>query len=190
MSRVEEEESAVKTPRPDSSRCTREIDWTTKHAFGGLPTLALVVAGIAVGRPLSAQTGPVCGHTAEDSLAVRRVAEGIVQADNRRDLDAVLGFYSPDAVLHPPGEPPVRGRAAIRPRYEALFSGFDPAIVPELESVELCGSMAVVSGRNGGILRGRDSEPDRALSDAFVMILGKAEGRWSISRLIWHPDRS
>lgn len=130
-----------------------------------------------------------CHASASDSVAVRRVAEGIVAADNARELSRVLLFYAPDAVLHPPGEPPVRGRDQIRPRYEGLFAGYDPEIVTSLEAIDLCGDLAVVSGRNGGVLRGRNSVPDRPLSDTFVMVLERVAGTWSIRRLIWHPDR-
>lgn len=134
-------------------------------------------------------TGQACRSTPEDSLAVRGVAEGIVAADNARDIDRVLGFYAPDAVLHPPGELAVQGRDWIAPRYVRLFADFDPAIVSELESVRVCGDLAVVAGRNGGALRGRGSVPDRRLSDAFVMVLKRVGEAWLITRLIWHSDR-
>jgi uncharacterized protein (TIGR02246 family) len=129
-----------------------------------------------------------CGHEAGDSLAAAEVAEGIIAADNNRDIDLVLGYYRTDAVLMPPGESTVRGRPSIRPRYEALFEQYDPAIVGRIDRVEICGDMAIISGRNGGWLRGRDDRPDRRLSDVYLMMLRFAEGRWRIARLIWHSD--
>lgn len=120
---------------------------------------------------------------------MRAVVEGIVAADNARDLERVLGYYRPDAVLHPPGEPPVSGKEAIMPRYEALFSGYDPAISTDVQSIRVCGTLAVAAGRNEGILRGRGDEEDLRLADAFVMVLTLDDGRWSISRLMWHADR-
>lgn len=137
--------------------------------------------------PLQAQD---CDPLPADRSAVQAVARGIIDADNSKDLEAVLSHYAPDAVLHPPDEPPVRGRADIRPRYVRLFESYDPAIVSEVHSVRICRSLAVVSGRNGGVLRGRGGNPDRELADQFVMILEKLEGAWKIVRLIWHGDRS
>jgi hypothetical protein len=56
-----------------------------------------------------------------DAPARRRlvaVANGIVDAGNRLDLDAVLAYQADDAVLMPPGESPVVGKISIRLRYE------------------------------------------------------------------------
>lgn len=136
-------------------------------------------------RGLGAQR---CAHAPADSLAVLEVAEGIIAADNARDIDRVLGYYRPDAHLLPPGESTVRGRADIRPRYVALFEQYDPAIVGDVQLVEICGDLAVVTGKNRGWLRGRDARPDRQLSDVYVMVLRLEARQWRIARLIWHSD--
>lgn len=158
------------------------------HAPRTLAVQALLLgAALCLSAPeLRAQR---CGHAAGDSLAVAEVGQGIIAADNSRDIDLVLGYYRPDAVLMPPGENPVQGRPSIRPRYEALFDQYDPAIVGQIGRVEICGDMAVVSGRNGGWLRGREGRPDRRLSDVYLMVLRFEEAHWRIARLIWHPDR-
>jgi uncharacterized protein (TIGR02246 family) len=119
---------------------------------------------------------------------VRAVAAAIIAADNARNLDSVLALYAPDAVLMPPGEEPVRGRDAIRPRYEALFRSFNPAIRSELDEVRVAGSLAFVSGRNTGDLRPREpAAAARRLNDLFVMVLAREPGgRWRIARQMWH----
>lgn len=125
-----------------------------------------------------------------DSLRVREVAEGILEADNARDLERVLGYYAPDAMLLPPGEGPVRGRDRIRPRYEALFGGFVPEIEGMIEELVVDGDLAYVRGRNGGRMRSLDGSDERELHDAYLMVLRRAtDGRWRITRLMWHPDR-
>jgi uncharacterized protein (TIGR02246 family) len=119
--------------------------------------------------------------------AVRAVATGIIDADNARDIERVMDTYAADAWLMPPGEAPVQGRAAIRPRYEALFEGFDPAIEGHLDEVCIMGSTAFVRGSNGGRLVGRGERPTRELHDVYVMLLKiDTDGRWRISHLIWH----
>jgi uncharacterized protein (TIGR02246 family) len=124
---------------------------------------------------------------APDDAAVRAVATGIVEADNARDVERVLGYYADDAVLLPPNEPPVKGKAAIRPRYEALFAGFDPAIEGRLDEVAVTGPSAFVRGHNGGRMTERGSGEHRPLDDDYVMLLRKgADGAWRISHLIWH----
>ena len=123
---------------------------------------------------------------ATDSAQLHAVATGIVQADNARYFEAVLRFYGDSAMLLPPGEPPVSGRRAIRPRYEALFKAFNPAINGEVDEIRVEGRQAWVRGRNGGWLRGING-PDRALHDVYLMLLRReADSVWRIQRLMWN----
>jgi len=129
---------------------------------------------------------PSCRPDAPGVREIRAVASGIVAADNRRDLQQVIDYYASDAVLLPPGEAPVAGRDKIRPRYEALFAAFTPAI--ELQIHEACAGadLGFVRGHNGGRLVSRASGESRSLDDAFIMMLRLDGGSWRISHLIWH----
>lgn len=131
-----------------------------------------------------------CNRDDDVTLAVRAAASGIVLADNARDADRVLSFYAPDAVLMPPNEEPVTGVTAIRPRYEQLFTNFDPAIETRIDEVCVSHDIAFVRGRNGGQLKGRGSNPSRTLDDTYFMVLHTDDqGKWKITHLIWHPSR-
>ena len=95
-------------------------------------------AALCLGAPeLGAQR---CGDEPGDSLAVAEVAHGTIASDNSRDIDLVLSYYRPDAVLMPPGKSAVRGRPSIRPRYEALFEQYDPAIVGQIDRTRSAGT--------------------------------------------------
>jgi len=144
----------------------------------------LVVAAL-IGIPPRALGGQRAASAAD---SVRAVAEGIIAADNARDLGRVLRLYADDAVLLPPNENPVTGRTAIRPRYETLFRTMMPAIKSELSEVEVGGDWAFVRGRNTGTMRPISGGPERQLNDVFLMVLRRAaDGEWRIARLIWHP---
>ena len=118
---------------------------------------------------------------------VRAVARGIIDADNARSIERVLGYYAEYAVLLPPNEPPVLGRQAIRPRYETLFSSFRPEIVAQVDQVCVSEHLAFVRGHNGGRLLSPDGGKDRMLDDAFFMLLRRgSDGAWQISHLMWH----
>ena len=146
--------------------------------------LALVAA--LAGGPVSRG----CSNDGAEARAAGAVAAGIIDADNARDLDRVLAFYAPDAILMPPGEPPVVGRDAIRPRYEALFQQFDPAIEARVDEVCAGGAFAFVRGHNGGRLKARGAGESRALDDVYLMLLRReADGAWRISHLMWHRAR-
>jgi ketosteroid isomerase-like protein len=128
-----------------------------------------------------------CQSEGAAAMAVRRVAEGIVAADNGRDIERVRSSYAPDAILLPPSEAPVRGWDAIRPRYDALFSAFSPAIEGHIDEVCVSGAIAYVRGRNGGRLAARGQALGRALDDAYLMLLRRGDGgRWEITHLMWH----
>lgn len=85
-------------------------------------TTSLVAALLAV-QAVGAG-GPDCRQESPAGREVLAVASGIVEADNARDLERVLGYYAADAVFMPPGEGAVAGLAAIRPRYVSLFEAF------------------------------------------------------------------
>jgi uncharacterized protein (TIGR02246 family) len=142
--------------------------------------VGLVLVGVLAGAPLHGQAGT-------DSARVYAVAAGIVAADNETALERVLAYYADDAVLMPPNSQPVRDTTAIRPRYEALFRDYRPAIESIIDEVVVRGDLAIVRGRNGGWLRGRTGVADRPLNDVYLMVLRRSgDGEWRITRLIWH----
>ena len=122
-----------------------------------------------------------------DTGAARQAANAIVAADNAGDLEGVLACYTPDAVLQPPGEDVVRGREAIKARYETLFTTFAPQIELRIDDVSAQGALAFVRGHNGGVLRPKAGGAPRTLDDNFVMLLQCDVDRWRISHLMWQP---
>lgn len=149
----------------------------------------LLLATLGASQPSGAPA--VCQPDAAPVQAVRAVAEGIVDADNARDLERVRSSYAPDAILLPPNDAPVQGWDAIRPRYEALFSAFAPAIEGHIDEVCVSGALAYVRGRNGGRFAPREQGTARTLNDTYLMLLRRdARGRWQISHLMWHPAAS
>jgi len=130
----------------------------------------------------------VCDPGADPVRAVRAVATGIVDADNEGDLARVLDHYAEDAVLMPPGEDPVVGRARIRPRYEELFASFRPSIESHVDEACVSGSLAFVRGRTEGRMVPKEPGEARSVDDAYLMLLRKGDdGAWRISHLMWHP---
>lgn len=149
---------------------------------GLLLLVALMSANVDASPPAQE-----CRPDAVGVRDIRAVAMGIVAADNRRDIDRVLAYYSPQAVLLPPGEAAVVGRDRIRPRYEALFAAFAPEIEAQVEEACVASGLGFVRGRNGGRLVPRAPGEPRALDDAYIMLLRLEEdGVWRISHLMWH----
>ena len=139
------------------------------------------------GAVASAATRSACKPGAEEARQARAVAIGIIEADNRRDIERVLRYYAADAVLMPPGEGPVTGREAIRPRYEEMFSAYDPQIEARVDEACAADGLAFVRGHNGGRLVPRKGGEVRELDDAYLMVLRREpDGEWRISHLMWH----
>jgi uncharacterized protein (TIGR02246 family) len=108
------------------------------------------------------------------------------EADNARAIEKVLAFYAPDAVLLPPGQPLVVGRAAIRPRYEALFAASTPALVARVDEACASGALGFMRGHNRGRLASRSGGRDEVVDDTYLMLLVRgADGTWRITHLMW-----
>ncbi len=148
--------------------------------------LALVVIVTLIGCK---QTNEV--DTEAEIKRVESVAHGLMAADNDRDVGRVMELYSADAILMPPGESPVEGIDALRPRYEQFFRTHDTSLAFEIEETALAGNIAFVRGRTLGKIRNRDAGTEQSINDVFLMILRRSEeGNWQISRLMFHPGTS
>ena len=145
-----------------------------------------MMRSLAIVLGLAATAAPALACDA-DSPGARAVAEGIVEADNTRDIGRVLAYYADDAVLMPPNEAPVAEHAEIRKRYESFFEDFAPDIEARIDEVCVEGNLAFVRGHNGGWLVSRVGGRSRELDDVYLMILRRTAGGWKIARLMWHP---
>lgn len=153
--------------------------WTNRPVVVGPLVLIAIVLTSAWAWARSAREA--------EARRVREVVAGIIAADNARDLERVLASYADDAILLPPGDSPVRGKAAIRPRYETLFSRFSPQIVGEIEELHVDDQWAFVLGYNRGKLNPIASGEARTLNDVYLMVLTRSpDGAWRIARLMWH----
>jgi len=149
---------------------------------------ALVLVTLAASnQPTEAPSAQTCDPEEAVVRAARAVATGIIVADNARDLERVLQYYAADAILLPPGEQPVAGREAIRPRYEELFSRYDPQIEARVDESCAVDGLAFVRGHNSGKLVPRQGGEARELDDTYLMLLRRERGgEWRISHLMWH----
>ena len=147
-------------------------------------TLPLIVILILSASLVHAQQ---CESSSSEAKLVRAVAEGIIAADNASDIKTVLNFYDRDAVLMPPNELAVSGHDAIRPRYEALFANFKPAIKGRIDEICVDKKIALVRGHNGGEMTLIKGGEIKQLDDTYLMVLRRgADSKWRISHLMWH----
>lgn len=118
---------------------------------------------------------------------MRAAVERIVAADNARDLAGVLAAYTDDIVWLPPNGDMLRGRAALRARYEPLFAGFQPHMAVEVVDARSSGVMGFAWGYVKGSLtpvEGGDAVP---VDDKFLAVVRHEDGEWRVARLMWGP---
>jgi uncharacterized protein (TIGR02246 family) len=134
------------------------------------------------------QTAGAAGTANSQASAaeVAKVLAGIIAADNAGDLDGVISFYAEDAVLLPPNDGDVNGKAAIRARYEEGFRHFRFDIVFSSDEAQVFGEWAFIRGAIHGRTIPKGDEASRKINDKYIMVLHRQKDGWKIARLIWN----
>lgn len=127
---------------------------------------------------------PSCDLT---RAAIAAPLERIIASDNARDLPAVLSFYTDDVIWLPPSGEVLNGKAAIRSRYETLFSVSQVSLTSEIVEVRGEGSTAYVRGYTHGTLTPLAAGEAAAVNDKFMAIVRCENGTWLVSHLMWSP---
>ena len=95
-------------------------------------------------------------------------------------LDEWMDFWAEDAVMMPPGLPPVRGKAAIRQYVEAAgkLPGFQICWEPESVFVSESGDLAYMIERNVTTINDSEGNPVTTHGKVVTIWRRGAEGSW------------
>jgi len=117
------------------------------------------------------------------------VLRDIITADNARNLDRVMTYYTDDVVWAPPApRAEMVGLSAIRESYVRMYGTFSPQLEASVETAITSGSRAVVTGRTRGALIPRTADaPATQVNDSYEAILRCERGHWRVARLAWRP---
>jgi ketosteroid isomerase-like protein len=125
---------------------------------------------------------------AEDVATIRRSLDNFVKFIVAQDFDALALLYCEDAVLMPPNQPAVRGRAAIR-QWMATF----PRVTRftfEIEQIEGRMELAYVRGTSVMTMQ---PEGTPGPVDEFVKFIEirkrQPDGSWPIADDIFNSDK-
>jgi uncharacterized protein (TIGR02246 family) len=121
-----------------------------------------------------------------DVAALRAVHDRFSEALLRRDPDAIAALYAEDAVLLPPQEPAVHGRAAIRAWTAAV-----PRVTRVALEVDDLDGRADVAYMRGSFAMTLEPDGAAAVSVAgkYVEILKKQpDGAWQFAVDIFNSD--
>lgn len=131
---------------------------------------ALVVAGIVQGQ---GKTDP----------ALNKLAEEFAAAFNAKDAAKAASFYADDAVVMPPNQPMVRGRADIEAYFKRDFqAGVTNLRLKPMESA-ISGSHAFVAATATVTVPGGQTENSK-----YLVVFKRVGNEWKVAYDIYNSD--
>lgn len=150
-----------------------------------LDVVVLAACVCLVSLPSEAQTGK--GLSQAEVAKINEMTQAFVKAALAKDWKTVAGFYLDDAVLNPPNEPAVKGRAAIQAWFEKFppFTDFKCTDV----KVEGRGDLAYVLGTYTMTIAPPGASGPVKDSGKYVDVRRRQrDGRWLIVVDIFNSD--
>ena len=135
-----------------------------------LPSLAMFACGPAK---------PTVDIAAEERT-IHRLTDSIAGLEVKRDVEAVLSFYAPDAILQIPGAPSLVGRDAQRPVVKEFFSlpFTDEVMKNRTVVVAASGDLAYDIGADNLITKTATGQTEE--TGKSIIIYRKIGGEWKV----------
>lgn len=156
-------------------------------ALTGLPQR---VAGASAGQAGSKdlRLRPAAPGTSRAEAVIRQLTQEWALACNNKQIEDLLEFYAPDAIVMRPNVPPVRGTAAIREFFVAALEAGLGDVEMELLRAEVLGDVAYQAGRCKmlvPVVMGKRREE----RGKYVMVFAKQKtGDWKAVVDCWASD--
>jgi uncharacterized protein (TIGR02246 family) len=108
------------------------------------------------------------------------------------DIDAILSYWADDAVMMPPGQPPLRGKAAIRDYVESgsTIPGFSIEWEPLEAHVATSGDMAYLIERNRISFQDSTGATVTETNKVVTVWRKQHDGSWKNVLDMWNADPS
>jgi uncharacterized protein (TIGR02246 family) len=126
----------------------------------------------------------------EKTRLLQRDAEWAALASEGRDVERILAYWTDDAVVLPPGMPPVEGKAALRqyvrnslqiPGFRITWTSTDVRFSPD-------GHLAYMFSRNAVTVNGADGTPTTSAGRAVTIWRRDPDGVWRCAVDIWNAE--
>jgi len=123
---------------------------------------------------------------------VADIAVRLEAAFNAGDAAALASLYADSAILMPPNEPMVKGRAGIQAWFEQALPRVGHVSITPIESRSV-GDQAFQAGaftsRSPAGTGSSIQEPSPARPGKYVLLLIRSAGHWKIQYDIWSLDQ-
>jgi ketosteroid isomerase-like protein len=120
---------------------------------------------------------------------IRKSLTQSASAFNRGDVETILGFYAPDAVVLPPNSPAVNGPVAIRQLWESLLAAGYRNAEFELDEIEHWGDVALVIGRYKVQIPNRPGGIEEDSGKYVGHWRRMSDGKVRVNVSMWYSDR-
>ncbi|MBI3847176.1 MAG: nuclear transport factor 2 family protein [Planctomycetes bacterium] len=126
-----------------------------------------------------------------DDASAHRAHEAYVTAINSNDLDAILGMFTDDVVLLSPGEPPIVGKAAVRPWVDGYLKAFKTHWDKTISEFVVNGDWAFerYAWKSTDTPRG-GGDVVRDTGWGLLIYHHDADGKWHVARDAWGTDHT
>ncbi len=127
---------------------------------------------------------------AERILVLQRDAEWARAASSGRDIEKILSYWTKDAVLLPPGQPTVAGKAALReyvrtslqiPGFSIGWQSTDVHFSPD-------GNLAYMFGHNTVTMNAPDGTPTTTVGRGVTIWRRDTDNAWRCVVDIWNAE--
>lgn len=120
-----------------------------------------------------------------DMVAVSRMLVTLDRLTADGDLEALLEYFSEDAVMMPPGEAALIGTRQIGDWHRALFETFDVDVSHEPLETDVFGDMIIHRGNVRGTLQPKTGAAPVAFDDKYLFVIRRdPDGSLEIWRAI------
>jgi ketosteroid isomerase-like protein len=122
---------------------------------------------------------------AEQELVGRRSRTSWGSSENpyrARDLDRLVDMYAPDAISMPANHPALHGHDELRAWYARRTGDYDMNIASEVNSVDIVGDIAVMTGVFRVTRTPDDGVAGLDHGGCWLSVMRKVDGKWKMWR--------
>lgn len=124
----------------------------------------------------------------EQALVLKRDAEWANLAADNKDVEKIISYWTDDAIVIPPDQPPIEGKAALREfvTTSQKIPGFRIHWVSDHVSFSPDGKVAYMRGTNETTLSGPDGKPMTIPGRGITVWRKDTDGQWRCVVDIWN----
>jgi ketosteroid isomerase-like protein len=144
------------------------------------------VAFLAFATILAPTFSPAAAPQASTIVTLARIREAWVQDLRNKQLEAILKFYTPDAVFLLPSGDRITGSAALRTLFQNIMATFHSDLTLHSQNLETSGDLAYDSGDFQETLTTIATGAKITSKGSYIIIFKRQpNGSWLIVQHVW-----